>query len=302
MMIAGFTDPTHGDILIAGRSVTATPPEKREIGVVFQNYALFPHLTVERNVSFPLEMRGLGLAATTSKVQQVLDLVGLGKLATRYPHQLSGGQQQRVALARALVFEPAILLMDEPLGALDKQLRERMQHELRELHRRLQTTILYVTHDQREALMLADRVVLMHEGRVVQIDSPRRLYREPANRFAAEFIGDCNFLPVEKVTRERSHWVVDVWGKRGEVTGPGPSDSAPPVLAIRPHAIRLMERAPDIPVGRVSDVVFVGDSVEYVVALDGERLIVRHPITEGATLALDHPVGITWDWGEARLL
>ena len=194
MMIAGFAAPSDGRIVIAGRDVTDAPPHRRDIGVVFQSYALFPHLSVARNVAFPLEARGMARREIEPRVRKALDLVKLGELADRYPAQLSGGQQQRVALARAFVFEPPLLLMDEPLGALDKKLREHMQVELLKLKSQLSATIIYVTHDQEEALVMSDRIVVMAEGTIQQIGTPAELYRRPANRFVADFIGEANIL------------------------------------------------------------------------------------------------------------
>ena len=194
MMLAGFESPTTGEISLAGVPITRTPPHKRNFGMVFQNYALFPHMTVEQNVAYPLTVRGIGRADQQAKVAAALDMVKLGTLGSRYPSQLSGGQQQRVALARALVFEPQLVLMDEPLGALDKQLREHMQIKLKELHRRLGVTFVYVTHDQSEALTMSDRVAVFNDGTVQQVDRVDRLYETPANRFVAGFVGDNTVL------------------------------------------------------------------------------------------------------------
>jgi len=194
MMLAGFESPTSGEISLAGTPITRTPPHKRNFGMVFQNYALFPHMTVEQNVAYPLTVRKVPLMDRHEKVRRALDMVQMGKLGGRYPSQLSGGQQQRVALARALVFEPQLVLMDEPLGALDKQLREHMQIELKELHRRLGVTFVYVTHDQSEALAMSDRVAVFNDGLIQQIDRVDRLYETPANRFVAGFVGDSTVL------------------------------------------------------------------------------------------------------------
>uniref|UniRef100_UPI0026393C49 ABC transporter ATP-binding protein n=1 Tax=uncultured Amaricoccus sp. TaxID=339341 RepID=UPI0026393C49 len=194
MMLAGFEDVTSGAILLDGRRIDALPPYRRDMGVVFQSYALFPHMTVAGNVAFPLEMRGAARGEIAERVRRALDMVQLGALAERHPHQLSGGQQQRVALARALVFEPALVLMDEPLGALDKQLREQMQLDIRALHRRLGLTIVFVTHDQSEALTMSDRIAVFDRGRIEQVGTPREIYDRPATRFVAEFIGETNLL------------------------------------------------------------------------------------------------------------
>ncbi|MEY4978990.1 MAG: Spermidine/putrescine import ATP-binding protein PotA [Pseudomonadota bacterium] len=190
MMLAGFESPTAGEISLSGVPITRTPPHKRNFGMVFQNYALFPHMTVADNIAYPLTVRKLGSAEREAKVKRALDMVQMGHMGSRYPSQLSGGQQQRVALARALVFDPQLVLMDEPLGALDKQLREHMQIELKALHRRLGVTFVYVTHDQSEALTMSDRVAVFNEGIIQQIDPVERLYETPANRFVASFVGD----------------------------------------------------------------------------------------------------------------
>ncbi len=194
MMLAGFESPTAGDIVLDGRPITRTPPHKRHFGMVFQNYALFPHLSVGRNVAYPLTVRGMAKTEQEHRVARALGMVRLDGMADRLPSQLSGGQQQRVALARALVFEPQLVLMDEPLGALDKQLREHMQIELKELHRQLGVTFVYVTHDQGEALTMSDRVAVFDDGEIQQIDIVDRMYEAPANRFVAGFIGDSTVL------------------------------------------------------------------------------------------------------------
>lgn len=194
MMLAGFETATHGEILLAGRPINSVPPEKRGIGMVFQNYALFPHMTVGENLAFPLQVRKMGKAEIEEKVRRALDMVQMGAFAARRPAQLSGGQQQRIALARALVFEPELVLMDEPLGALDKQLREHMQFEIKHLHEQLGVTVVYVTHDQSEALTMSDRVAVFNDGRIQQLAPPEELYEKPLNRFVASFIGENNTL------------------------------------------------------------------------------------------------------------
>ncbi|MFC3612211.1 ABC transporter ATP-binding protein [Lutimaribacter marinistellae] len=194
MMLAGFETATHGDIRLDGVSINNIPPHKRGIGMVFQNYALFPHMTISENLSFPLEVRKMGKSEREEKVKRALDMVEMGAFGGRRPAQLSGGQQQRVALARALVFEPELVLMDEPLGALDKQLREKMQFEITDLAHRLGITVVYVTHDQTEALTMSDRVAVFNDGRIQQLDPPDVLYEEPKNSFVAQFIGENNTL------------------------------------------------------------------------------------------------------------
>ncbi len=192
MMLAGFETATHGEILLDGMPINNIPPHKRGIGMVFQNYALFPHMTIAENLSFPLEVRKMGKSEREEKVKRALDMVQMGDFGGRRPSQLSGGQQQRVALARALVFEPELVLMDEPLGALDKQLREHMQFEITKLAHDLGITTVYVTHDQTEALTMSDRVAVFNDGRIQQLAPPDRLYEEPENSFVAQFIGENN--------------------------------------------------------------------------------------------------------------
>jgi len=194
MLLAGFATPSQGDILIAGKSVASVPSYRRDQGIVFQSYALFPHLTVRRNLEFPLEMRGVAASNRAERVENILRRVRLNDLGGRMPSQLSGGQQQRVALARALIADPPILLLDEPLGALDRNLREQMQTEIKSLHREFGKTTICVTHDQEEALTLSDRIVVMRAGKIEQTDTPEALYDRPATRFVANFLGEANIL------------------------------------------------------------------------------------------------------------
>ncbi|MEM9223366.1 MAG: ABC transporter ATP-binding protein [Pseudomonadota bacterium] len=202
MSIAGFVEPSAGTILLDGNDITGLPPDKRNFGMVFQGYALFPHMTVNENLWFPMRVRGVSRANAKEKVASALDLVQMSHLGERYPGQLSGGQQQRVALARAIVFEPDLLLLDEPLSALDKKLRSELQWELKSLHERLGTTFIYVTHDQEEALSMSDEVVIMREGRIEQQGAPHALYERPATRFVADFLGKSNFIEARVETSE----------------------------------------------------------------------------------------------------
>jgi len=192
MMLAGFETPTSGEIYLDGEAISSIPPYKRGIGMVFQNYALFPHMTVNENLSFPLEVRKLNKSDIKEKVEKALTMVELGDFGNRMPLQLSGGQQQRVALARALVFEPRLVLMDEPLGALDKKLREQMQYEIKHIHEQIGITVVYVTHDQNEALTMSNRIAVFNDGKIQQISSPNILYEKPENAFVAQFIGENN--------------------------------------------------------------------------------------------------------------
>ncbi|MEC5317808.1 ABC transporter ATP-binding protein [Brenneria populi subsp. brevivirga] len=278
MMVGGFTPPTSGRILIGGRDVTDLPPAKRNLGMVFQNYSLFPHLSVFRNLAFPLEMRGAPQSVIRQKVADALEMVQLADKSRRLPRELSGGQQQRIALARALIFEPQALLMDEPLGALDKKLREHMQLELKRLHMSNGSTVLFVTHDQEEALTLSDRIAVMRDGRIAQIDSPQSLYEKPASRWVAEFIGQSNFIGghIEAIHPDG----YDVRLDSGErIGGRGVENLAcgQRVFAVlRPEKIRL-SAAGRLPIGaRIGEVLYLGHTVKVTVWLnDGTALLVQ---------------------------
>jgi putative spermidine/putrescine transport system ATP-binding protein len=265
MMLAGFESPTAGEIVLDGKPITRTPPHKRNFGMVFQNYALFPHLTVGQNVGYPLTVRKIPKAEQATRVAKALEMVQLVGMAERYPAQLSGGQQQRVALARALVFEPQLVLMDEPLGALDKQLREHMQIELKELHRQLGVTFVYVTHDQSEALTMSDRVAVFNDGAIQQVDVVDRMYEAPANRFVAGFIGDSTMLrgTVRATDAERCGIVLTdgrvLTGLNVNAARVGSAVEA----GIRPERIVLHRQAPDertnVLQARVASVIYFGD-------------------------------------------
>jgi putative spermidine/putrescine transport system ATP-binding protein len=264
MMLAGFESPTAGEIVLDGKPITRTPPHKRNFGMEFQNYALFPHLTVGQNVGYPLTVRKIPKAEQATRVAKALEMVQLVGMAERYPAQLSGGQQQRVALARALVFEPQLVLMDEPLGALDKQLREHMQIELKELHRQLGVTFVYVTHDQSEALTMSDRVAVFNDGAIQQVDVVDRMYEAPANRFVAGFIGDSTMLrgTVRATDAERCGIVLTdgrvLTGLNVNAARVGSAVEA----GIRPERIVLHRQAPDertkVLQARVASVMYFG--------------------------------------------
>jgi putative spermidine/putrescine transport system ATP-binding protein len=239
MMLAGFETATHGDIRLGGTSINNIPPHKRGIGMVFQNYALFPHMTIAENLSFPLEVRKIGKSDREAKVKRALDMVEMGAFGGRRPSQLSGGQQQRIALARALVFEPELVLMDEPLGALDKQLREKMQFEITHLAHRLGITVVYVTPDQTEALTMSDRVAVFEDGRIQQLAPPDKLYEEPQNSFVAQFIGENNTL--EGTVKEINNGVALVQLDGGELIDCRPVNVSKPGertrVSIRPERV-----------------------------------------------------------------
>ncbi|MEO8132900.1 MAG: ABC transporter ATP-binding protein [Betaproteobacteria bacterium] len=259
MVLAGFTRPDHGSLLFGETEVIRLAPHKRDVGMVFQSYALFPHMDVATNIAFPLRLRRVPRYDITRRVESALETVQLGGFGSRRIDQLSGGQRQRVALARAIVFEPRILLMDEPLSALDKQLREHMQIELRQLHDKLGMTTIYVTHDQREALTMSDRIAVIQHGRVMQLDTPRQIYEKPANRFVAEFIGESTFVPVER----------DVAGDyrcagRAIVVKSAPAVRGACVLLLRPERVQILHALPppgmNVLDGTVQDVIYQGDT------------------------------------------
>ncbi len=277
MMLAGFEQPTHGAIWLDGTRIESLPSHKRNMGVVFQNYALFPHMTVAENVAFPLAMRGVGRAEAAARVTRALDMVRLGHLKDRRPSQLSGGQQQRVALTRALVFEPTVVLMDEPLGALDKQLREHMQLELRDLHRTLGLTVIFVTHDQSEALTMSDRIAVFNHGCIEQLDTPEGIYDRPRTRFVAEFIGETNLF--EGVVKSVSDGIAEVTIAEGvtvRATQLGPVEVGAPILAsVRPERLHLQDQPGTsnvIPV-TVTDNVYQGDHLRTHLAGPGIELV-----------------------------
>ncbi|WP_246787916.1 ABC transporter ATP-binding protein [Bradyrhizobium sp. CCBAU 53421] len=258
MIMAGFEIPDSGQVLLDGKEITRDPPHRRELGVIFQNYALFPHMTVAENVAYPLRMRRVAKSEVEQRVHRVLDQVHLGALASRYPHQMSGGQQQRVAIARALVFEPPVLLLDEPLGALDRKLREHLRNEIKSLHKQVGKTMIYVTHDQEEALAMSDRIAVMHEGRIRQVSAPQEIYRKPADLFVAGFIGEVNLIPVSL----RSGIVYGSTSERlPAMSWTGPDRDAS--LCVRPEHLRLEKKAietRDGIRGRIVDMTFVGDA------------------------------------------
>ncbi|WP_232478444.1 ABC transporter ATP-binding protein [Roseomonas rosulenta] len=254
MAVAGFVAPTAGSILLDGREITPLPPEKRNFGMVFQGYALFPHMSVAENVAFPLRVRGLSRADREAKVRAALDLVQLGAFAERLPKQLSGGQQQRVALARALVFEPNLLLLDEPLSALDKKLRAELQEELKALHRRVGRTFVNVTHDQEEALSLSDRIAILNHGRLIQAGAPGELYERPRTRFVADFLGKSNFIEGAVATADAAGFVLAAGTARIAVRAPAAPEGTRRLLSLRPEKIALLageEAADNVVEGRI---------------------------------------------------
>jgi len=308
-MVAGLQKPTEGSILLNGQDVVPLPPYRRNIGVVFQHYALFPHMTVAANIAFPLQMRKVPRAEAGQRVEAALKLVGLPGFADRLPSQLSGGQQQRVALARALVYEPPLLLMDEPLGALDKNLRAQMQIEIARLHRDLGITVLYVTHDQEEALVMSDRIAVFNHGQIEQIGRPQALYERPATPFVAGFLGDSTFLAgrVQTLADEKAVVQTAHGALRGHAaTGLRVGDAA--IVAVRPERVALLG-ADDAPrdntvQGRVSDVIYLGQSRKYVVRLeDGAELLGLQPVgAAGVALSEGAEVRVGWTATDCNVL
>ena len=273
-VIAGLLEPDGGRLLMRGDDVTALPTDKRGMGVVFQNYALFPHKTVEENIGFGLRMRRVPKPQIRERVREMLDVVGLPGVEARYPRQLSGGQRQRVALARAMVIHPPVLLLDEPLSNLDALLRKQMRSELRAIQRRIGITAIYVTHDQDEAFEMSDRVILLNQGRIEQIGSPERLYDRPETRFAAEFIGDANLIEGEVVETDDGIARVRAAGAGtipANAAGSGFEVGSPVYLVVRPERIRLSAQAPDgaALAATITDRVFTGENVRITVATEG---------------------------------
>jgi len=294
MLIAGLAQPSGGEIWIDGKLATYAPPNKRDIGVVFQNYALFPHLTIAENIAFPLRMRRMPAARIQQEVARVLDVVQLPHVAGRLPRELSGGQQQRIALARCIVYGPSIILMDEPLGALDRKLRDQMQMEIKRLHDRLGITILYVTHDQDEALTMSDRICLMNGGRIEQIGTPHGLYFRPATRFAADFLGESNIMAARAegdVLRLASGAAIraEAAPAAGDVT-----------VVVRPENLRLLapgETAENVLEGTLRDFVFVGGVSRSFISLPGGGELVVKQLTRRGDQgpAPGAPVRAGWD-------
>lgn len=309
MMLGGFERPTLGHILLDGKPVERLPPEKRNIGFVFQNYALFPHMTVAENVAFPLRYRGITGVVAKDKAREALGRVSLEALGDRRPAQLSGGQQQRVALARALVFEPSLVLMDEPLGALDKQLRERMQIEIKQLQTSLGITMVYVTHDQSEALTMSDRIAVFHDGRIQQLADPETLYNEPSNRFVASFIGENNTLPCTLVGQENGAAVVRMGdGSKLRAANVGVCDAGADLsVSVRPENIGLAtpDDGPEVNrfSGKVRDVFFLGDHMRLSVEAFGAQLVTaRIPVRGSRSFTPDDDIVLACGVSECRLL
>jgi putative spermidine/putrescine transport system ATP-binding protein len=310
MMLAGFETATHGRIMLDGTNINEVPPHKRGIGMVFQNYALFPHMTVGENLSFPLEVRGMGKSDREAKVKRALDMVQMYAFINRRPAQLSGGQQQRIALARALVFDPSLVLMDEPLGALDKQLREHMQFEIKHLHESLGITVVYVTHDQGEALTMSDRVAVFNDGRIQQLATPSDLYERPDNSFVAQFIGENNKLPgtIEELNgdkalvRLRTGELIDATAvnikEKGQQT----------LVSIRPERVEfkpeMMPAGAHTVEAEVKQIIYMGDILRAVLKVAGsDDFVMKMRNTLGQTkLSPGDKIKVGWHPQDARAL
>jgi putative spermidine/putrescine transport system ATP-binding protein len=308
MMLAGFETATHGNILLDSRPINDVPPHRRGIGMVFQNYALFPHMTVAENLAFPLQVRGMSKAEIDEKVKRALEMVELPQMGARRPAQLSGGQQQRVAVARALVFEPDLVLMDEPLGALDKQLREQMQYEIKHIHENLGVTIVYVTHDQAEALTMSDRIAVFNDGVIQQLSTPDVLYEKPENSFVAQFIGENNRLAGRVSAIENGDCSVtlddgnEVRALRVNVGGAGEKTS----LSIRPERVEIDPPQPlaNMLDGRIEELIYLGDHVRTRLSVAGnDEFVVKLPNTQSRrSLEAGQTVQVGWRTEDCRAL
>ncbi len=309
MMLAGFEPATHGEITLEGRPINNVAPHKRGIGMVFQNYALFPHMTVFENLAFPLEVRKMAKSDIEDKVKKALDMVQLGGFGHRRPMQLSGGQQQRVAVARALVFDPQLVLMDEPLGALDKQLREQMQYEIKHIHENLGVTVVYVTHDQSEALTMSNRVAVFNDGVIQQLAAPDVLYEKPENAFCAQFIGENNKLLGTVKEKKDGACVVDIVGgglvKALDVKAGAVGEQTS--LSLRPERVEVDPpegKHPNVFEGTVEELIYLGDHIRTRVNVCGhDDFIVKVPnISDHASLIEGHPVKVGWTVDDCRAL
>ncbi|MEJ2630961.1 MAG: ABC transporter ATP-binding protein [Acidihalobacter sp.] len=303
MMLAGFETATHGEIYLDGTPINHVAPHKRDIGMVFQNYALFPHMTVAENLMFPLKVRGISSTEAKSKAEKVLDMVGLDGFSNRRPAQLSGGQQQRVAVARALVFEPKLVLMDEPLGALDKQLREQMQFEIKHIHENLGVTVVYVTHDQSEALTMSNRIAVFSEGVIQQLATPDELYEQPSNAFVAQFIGENNRL-CGTITETDGDESVTVRTDTGAVVRALPVNvdgiGSKTTLSLRPERVVVEPEPgnfPNVFDAQVMELIYLGDHIRTRINIAGhDDFVIKIPNTHTATRNLKPGMQIKVGW------
>ena len=308
MMLAGFETPTGGEIYLDGEAINKIPPYKRGIGMVFQNYALFPHMTVYENLAFPLRVRKISKEDIDKKVDKALSMVSLSGFGSRMPAQLSGGQQQRVAVARALVFDPAVVLMDEPLGALDKNLRESMQYEIKHIHESIGVTVVYVTHDQSEALTMSNRIAVFNDGKVQQLSSPDKLYEEPVNSFVAEFIGENNTFQgeVEDISNDRCKIKLDSGGEILANPIRVKSKGEKSIVSLRPERaiIDPEEKMDNKFKGKIEEVIYHGDHTRLRLDLLGNKeFILKVPNSSARMdIKLGNEIKIGWNSFDARAL
>jgi putative spermidine/putrescine transport system ATP-binding protein len=308
-LIAGLAQPDEGRILLGSEDITYGAPYERDIGMVFQNYALFPHMTIEENIAFPLKMRRIDGATARRRAAEALEMVRLPHVANRYPRELSGGQQQRIALARCVVYQPSIILMDEPLGALDKKLRDQMQLEIKRIHRELGTTIVYVTHDQEEAMTMSDRICLMNGGRIEQLGTPDALYFRPSSLFVADFLGESNLLPGRVTAASSGGLEVALSGAGPTVQAQGQGDATAPGQAVqvmvRPQNVSVGLRTGRVPelAARVTEVMVTGSLTKLYMAplLDGmPPLVAAYPTRPGAAFyEIGQVLALAWTPGDA---
>ena len=308
MMLAGFETPTHGEIYLNGRAISSIPPHKRGIGMVFQNYALFPHMTVYENLAFPLRVRKVSKEDTDKKIDKALSMVSLTGFENRMPGQLSGGQQQRVAVARALVFDPAVVLMDEPLGALDKNLRESMQYEIKHIHESIGVTVVYVTHDQGEALTMSNRIAVFNDGKVQQLSSPDKLYEEPVNSFVAEFIGENNRFSgqVTDVSKDKCKVKLDDGSEILANPIVVKSSGEKTIVSLRPERalINTKEKMENNFKGKIEEVIYHGDHTRVRLNLLGNKdFILKVPNSSAnMDIKLGNQINVSWNSFDARAL
>ena len=309
MMLAGFEPATHGEIFLDTRPINKVPPHKRGIGMVFQNYALFPHMTVEENLAFPLEVRRMPRDEARQRVAKALEMVELPGFGGRRPAQLSGGQQQRVAVARALVFEPALVLMDEPLGALDKQLREQMQYEIKHIHENLGVTVVYVTHDQSEALTMSDRIAVFDDGVIQQLSTPDELYERPQNSFVAHFIGENNTLhgTVTEIRDGECRVAIDGGGEGSALAVNCQGANKRTTLSLRPERAEIDPPNTDgfnTLEGRVEELIYLGDHIRTRLTVAGhDDFIVKVPNTHAhRPMKVGQAATIAWRTEDCRAL
>jgi putative spermidine/putrescine transport system ATP-binding protein len=302
-LIVGFESPTQGEILLHGKDISHMSPAERDIGMVFQQYALFPHMTVADNIAYGLKIRRWSAADRRAKVDEMLELLRLSGYGDRYPRQLSGGQQQRVALGRALAYDPALILMDEPLGALDRTLRLQMEEEIRRLHRKLNATVIYVTHDQQEALALSDRIAIMREGRITALGTPEELYYRPGNSFVASFFANANLLPVDghRVNGNRQAWVHCAGQELDVPAADGIGDAA--VLSVRRRCLRLGETDGLRLDGTVEETLLFGDEREVALGVEGiGRLVAVLDARDSGDVRVGEPLTLYVPANEALLV